>query len=459
MNENEKNTDDENHSNHAGRGSGHRGLMNQPLMPANLDAERSVLGAILLDNESYLEAVEALDPDDFSVDSHRRIYARMRGLLESGRSADMITLIEELASHKDLEAVGDVAYVSSLLEGVPERSSIAHYVEIVRDKAMLRRVVHLCNATLARIFEHREPALPIMADVEDGLTRIAGKPRNQARPLKDIMRPALDDIVRERQRETEFIGVPTGLRDLDNTLGGIRDGELWITGGDPGRGKTSFGIQFAINAVREGVPTVDFTLEMTDKQVVRRILAMYSPAKAAGARDPRILSEAEWHQVIEAGSKLSTLPLFVDQTTPLTLRDLRARACLYTKRFGIRMIVVDYLRLLDAQGRDVRERVTNIALGLAQLAKTEQLCVLALSQLSRGGDLNRVPDMMDLKESGDLEANAHVVLLLYRPLDEASREFTREDLIIIGKAREGPTKPVAVVYDEARLLFKPRHVE
>jgi replicative DNA helicase len=436
--------------------------MNQPSMPTNEDAERSVLGAILLDNGSYLEAVEALNPDDFFLDSHRRIYARMRDLLESDRPADMVTLIDELDGHKDLEAVGGVGYVSSLLDGVPDRPSIAHYVEIVRDKAALRRMAYLCEATQARILEGGEPALSIMADVEDSLARIAGKPRTQARPLKEIVPEVLADMLRERERTSEFIGVPTGVRDLDKTLGGIRDGELWIAGGDPGRGKTSFGIQFAINAVREGVPTVDFTLEMTDKQVVRRILAMYSPKEtemfgACGARDPRTLREAEWRQVTEAGAKLSTLPLFVDQTTPLTLRDLRARARLYKKRFGIRMIVVDYLRLLDAPGREVREQVTNIALGLAQLAKTEQLCVLALSQLSRGGDLNRVPDMQDLKESGDLEANAHVVLLLYRPLNDAG-EFSREDLIIIGKAREGPTRAAPVVYDEARLLFRPRHI-
>ncbi len=427
------------------------------LMPANLDAEKSVLGAILLDNDRFLETVEALRPDDFSVDAHRRIFARMVGLLESNRPVDEITLIDELASHRELQAVGDVGYISSLTYGLPLRPSITHYIEIVRDRAALRRMAHLCEATLVRISEGGETALSIMANVEDTLARIAGKPRSQALPLKDIMPRVLNDMQRERERTTEFIGVPTGVRDLDKALGGMREGELWITGGDPGRGKTSFGIQFAVNAVREGVPTVDFTLEMTKEQVVRRMLAMYSPAEAFGARDPKLLGDEKWRQVMEAGAQLSTLPLFVDQTTPLALRDLRARACLYKKQFGIRMVVVDYLRLLDAPGRDVREQVTNIALGLAQLAKNEQLCVLALSQLSRGGDLNRVPDMMDLKESGDLEANAHVVLLLYRPVDEAG-EFTREDLVIVGKAREGPTKPVAVVYDEARLLFKPRHI-
>lgn len=427
-------------------------------IPSNVDAERSVLGAILLDNESYLETVESLAADDFSIDSHRRIYKRMVNLLETNRPVDMITLIEELSVHKELEPVGDVGYISGLIDGVPDRPSIRHYVDIVRDKAMQRRLMHLCNATLARINEQCDSALPMLADVEDALLRIGGKPRHQARPIKDIIPLVLNQMAAERVREKEYIGIPTGIRDLDDMLGGIREGELWITGGDPGRGKTSFGLQFAMNAVCEGIPTIDFTLEMTDIQVVRRILAMYTKAEAFGARDPKILSEAKWHQVIEEAAQLATLPLFVDHSTPLTLRDLRARACLYKKKFGTRLIVVDYLRLLEAQGRDTRERVTNIAMGLAQLAKTEQVAVLALSQLSRGENVNRIPDMTDLKESGDLEASAHVVILLYRPFDIDKGEFKHEDSLIIGKAREGPQSAVQVVYDESTLRFLPRHM-
>lgn len=425
-------------------------------LPANVEAEKSVLGAILLDNESYLEASEGLSAEDFSLDSHRRIYARMVHLLESDRPVDMITLIDELAMHKDLQAVGDVGYIASLLEGVPDRPSILHYVAIVRDKAMLRRVINACNATLARVYAQSETALPIMADMEDAISRIAGRPRNEARPLKDLLPLVLNDMARERERTTEFVGIPTGIGDLDHLLGGMRDSELWIAGGMPGRGKTSFGIQLAINAVREGFPTVDFSLEMKAWQVGRRILAGYTPAEAFGARDARLLSDARWHQVIEGAAQLSTLPLFVDDSSSLSLRELRAKVKLYKKKFGIRFVVVDYLRLLQASGKDTRERVTNIALGLAQLAKEEDTCILALSQLSRAEDINHVPDMTDLKESGDLEASAHVVLLLYRPFEKDTGRFTGEDSIIVGKAREGPTSAIPVVYDENRLIFKPR---
>lgn len=430
--------------------------MNQA-MPANPDAERSILGAILLNNDSYLEGSERLRPDDFSLDSHRRIYSRIVALLESNRAVDMVTLCDELHMQKDLEPIGGAAYVSSLLDGVPERPSIAQYVDIVVDKAMQRRLVHLCNGTLARIFEQRETALPIMGDIEDAMLRIAGKPRQQAKPLREVLTRVINDMAKERTRETEYIGIPSGVDELDKLLGGIRESELWIAGGMPARGKTSFGVQFAMHAVMQGFPTVDFSLEMKDWQVGRRILAAYTPAEAFGARDAKLLSETKWHEVIEGAAQLATLPLFIDETSALSLRDLRARVKLYKKKFGIRLVVVDYLRLLQAHGQDVRERVSNIALGLAQLAKDEDTCILALSQLKRPDDVNHVPNMTDLKESGDLEASAHVVLLLYRPVHKDNGGFTGEDGIVVGKAREGPGDVmVPVWYDDRKLQFKPR---
>jgi replicative DNA helicase len=430
--------------------------MSASTLPANVEAERSVLGAILLDNQAYLDASDRLNAEDFSLDSHRRIYGRMVHLLESNRPVDMITLIEELDTHKDLQPIGDVGYVSSLLDGVPDRPSIAHYVDIVIDKAMQRSLIHLCNATLARIGEQTDNALPIMADMEEAVARIAGKPRQQAKALREVLGRVLNNMAKERVRTTDYIGIPTGVHDLDQVLGGIRESEVWIAGGDPGRGKTSLGIGFAMTAVTAGVPTVDFTLEMLDEQVGRRIVAGFTPAEAFGARDARLLSEAKWHQVIEDCAQLGTLPLWIDDSSALSLRELRSRVKLYKKKFGVRLVVVDYLRLLTASGKDVRERVSNIAFGLAQLAKDEELSILALSQLSRGGDLNRVPDMTDLKESGDLEASAHVVLLLHRPYDQDKGGFTGDDSIIIGKAREGPMSRIDTWYDDRTLLFKPR---
>lgn len=432
--------------------------MTEGVLPVSPEAERSILGAIILDNDAYLEASDRVTADDFSLEAHRRIYARMRDLMESNRPVDMITLVEELDRRKELKTVGDVGYISSLIDGVPDRPSIAHYIDIVKDKALQRSVIALCNVSLARAYSQESKGLALIGEMEEALARIAGKPRSQAKSLREVLRRVMDDMARERTRKTEYIGIPTGLDDLDQLLGGIRESELWITGGDPGRGKTSFGIQFAMNAVINEVPTVDFTLEMTEAQVGRRILAAHTCAEAVGSRDARILSEPRWHQVIEGAAQLSLLPLFIDETSALTLSDLRSRVKLYKKKYGIKLVVVDYIRLLQASGKDVREKVSNIAFGLALLAKEEAISILALSQLSRGGDLNRIPDMTDLKESGDLEASAHVVLLLYRPYDKDKGGFTGEDSIIVGKAREGPTPGVPCWYDDRTLQFKPRHL-
>ena len=431
--------------------------MTDRTLPANIDAEKAVLGAILLDNGSYLESSDVLSPGDFSIDSHRRIYTRMVHLAETNRPVDIITLTDELAIHRDLEAVGDVAYISSLLDGVPDRPSIGNYVAIVRDRAMLRGMISVCNVAIARASEQTgDGALSLIADMEDAIARIAGRPRNEAIAMKDLMRGVLEDMARERKRTTEHVGIPTGITDLDTMLGGMRDSELWIAGGMPARGKTSFGIQLAMHAVQNEFPTIDFSLEMKARQVGRRIIAGWTPAQAFGARDAKILGEARWHQVIEGAAQLSTLPLFIDDSSSLSLRDLRAKIKLYKKKYRIRLAVVDYLRLLTATGKDTRERVTNIALGLAQLAKDEDVCILALSQLSRHDDINHIPDMTDLKESGDLEAAAHVVLLLYRPFDKDRGEFTGDDSIIVGKAREGPMSSIRVRYDDATLTFQPQ---
>jgi replicative DNA helicase len=303
--------------------------------PTNTDAERSILGTILLDNHAYLETSQGIAVEDFSLDSHRRIYSRMVQLMESNRPVDMVTLIDELNIHKDLEKIGDVAYIASLVQGVPERSSIQHYIDIVRDKAQQRSLATLCTTILSRIDQQNEKALPIMAAMEESLAVIAGKPRNEALSLRQLLPMVLNDMARERERQSEYIGIPTGIRDLDEALGGIREGELVIAGAMPGRGKTSFGVQFGINAVRENFPTIDFSLEMKNWQVGRRIIAGYTPASAFGARDAKMLSEARWQQVIESASQLAQLPLYVDDSSSISLREMRSRIKLYKKKFGL----------------------------------------------------------------------------------------------------------------------------
>ena len=426
------------------------------ILPANVDAEKSILGGILLDNKAYIEASEGLQSEDFSLDSHRRIYRRMADLMESGRPVDMVTLIEALDAGRDLKPIGDVAYVSSLVNGVPDRPSIAHYIEIVRNKAALRRIIHACNATVARALVESDP-LAIVRDLDGLVSSIGGTIPSRAHSLKELIPLVLNDMVAERDRETDWIGIPTGIRDLDDALGGVRRSELWIVGGLPSQGKTSLGIEHALtacavlNAQKRTIPTVMFSMEMKERRIVRRILAAKTPAKADAARDARWMNDATWRQVMEHAAQLTNLPLWIDDSAGLTIPMLRSRVRRYKKEFNIEFAVVDYVGLMEGPGRNLTEQATGIA-------KEEDIALVALSQLHRPKDSNpnERPTMLSLRNSGDFEANADVVLLIHRPMELQTSTFTGEDEIIIGKARDGARGAIPVCYNDSTLVFDAR---
>lgn len=433
------------------------------ILPANVDAEKSILGGILLDDKAYIEASEGLQSEDFSLDSHRRIYRRIANLMESGRPVDMVTLIEALGAGGDLEAIGDVVYLSSLVHGVPERPSIAHYVQIVREKAALRRIIHACNATIARALVESDP-VAIVRDLDGLVSSIGGTIPSRAHSLKELIPLVLNDMVAERDRKTDWIGIPTGIRDLDDALGGVRRSELWIVGGLPSQGKTSLGIEHVLtacavlNAQKQTIPTVMFSMEMKERRIVRRILAAKTPAKADGARDARWMNDATWRQVMEHAAQLSSLPLWIDDSTGLTIPMLRSRLRRYKKEFKIEFAVVDYVGLMDGPGRNLTEQATGIAKGLQRIAKEEDIALVALSQLHRPKDSNpnERPTMLSLRNSGDFEANADVVLLIHRPMDLKTSTFTGDDEIIIGKARDGARGAIPVRYNDDTLVFDSR---
>jgi len=433
-------------------------------MPRSVESEKAILGAILLDGDAYIAASEGLTPDDFSLDSHRRIYSRMMDLAESSRPIDIITLVEELEQKKDLLAVGDVGYISGLLDGVPDRPSIASYVQIVKDKAMLRTLILGCSTTMVRAQEQACDPMSIVRDLDALITRIGGQMPSRAHSLKELIPVVLNDMAAERSRTEEWIGIPTGISDLDYALGGIRPAEVWILGGLPAQGKTSLGLEHgltacsAANATARQIPTCIFSMEMKEKRIVRRILAAKTEAGAIGSRDAKEIPDSKWHRVCESAAQLASLPLYIDDSAGLTIPVLRSRLRRYKKEFDIRFGIVDYVGLMDGPGRTITEQATGIAKGLQRLAKEEDVAIVALSQLHRPreGNPNERPTMLSLRNSGDFEANADVVLLIHRPMDLETSTFTGEDEIILGKARDGARGSIPVLYDEETLTFKPR---
>lgn len=265
----------------------------------------------------------------------------------------------------------------------------------------------------------------------------------------------MDDLYRVKKRGCDLIGLATGIQALDDATGGIRSGELWIIGALPGRGKTALGLQIAAANAANGVPTLVFSLEMAKELVLQRILAAISGVKAGRIRNPNFLSERDLRDLQEAAAKCAEWPLYVDESSQLTVDELRARAKLFVRRHRVKLIVADYLRLIRAGGRELREQVGNAADCLRRIAKEENIAVVGLSQLKRPENINDRPNMLGLKESGDIEAHAHVCLLLYQPVNE-SGEFTHEDEIIIGKQRNGPLGTERVIFDHNTLTFKSR---
>ena len=425
-------------------------------LPTNLEAERAILGAILLNNSAYNEAAQHLKPDNFSLDAHRRIYSRMVDLAESSRPIDAITLVEELEQHKELEAVGTVAYVSELIDGVPERPSIAHYIKIVRDKALLRRLIHTATSAIARAAEQSEPAEQILDEAEAAIFQLS-----EQRVDRDVMR--VEEIVNTSfgsmdallQRGRRTSGLATHYSSLDEMTSGLQPSDLIILAGRPSMGKTAFAMNIVENAAIDDQKTVAvFSLEMAKEALLVRMLCSRAKVDSHRMRTGSLRRE-DTQKVLTALEELVKAPLSIDDTPGISLSEMRAKARRLQQSTGrLDLVVVDYLQLMSAGVRRYENRpqeVSSISRGLKALAKELKTPVLALSQLSRapetrGGDHR--PQLADLRESGSIEQDADVVMFVFREEvykpDEMELSGVAE--IIVAKQRNGPTGKVKLTF-------------
>jgi replicative DNA helicase len=418
-------------------------------LPANVEAERSILGAILLDNFKYNEAAEHLRPEDFSLDSHRRIYSRMVELAESSRAIDMITLVEELDRRKELEAIGDVGYISGLLDGVPDRPSIEHYIKIVRDKALLRGLIHAASAAIARASDQSDPAEEILNDAEAAIFQLSEKRIGRGfMGVQEIVKESFGSVDALLQRGQRITGLATHYTDLDEMTSGFQRSDLIIIAGRPSMGKTAFAMNIAENAAIEDQKTVGiFSLEMSREALLLRLLCSQAKVDSHKMRTGSLWRE-DMSKVVRAMEQLAHAPIFIDDTPGIALSEMRAKARrLQQSQGALDMIIVDYLQLMSGGSRRYENRtqeVSAISRGLKGLAKELKVPVVALSQLSRapesrGGDHR--PQLADLRESGSIEQDADVVAFIFREEvykpDDPELEGRAE--IIIAKQRNGPT--------------------
>jgi replicative DNA helicase len=406
------------------------------------------LGAVLLDNHAFNDAAEHLKPEDFSIDSHRRIYSRMMDLAESSRPIDIITLVEELEQKKDLQAVGDVGYISGLLDGVPDRPSIEHYVRIVRDKAILRGLISVSNTAIAKASEQADPADEILNEAEAAVFQLSQKRIGKGfQGIKEIVRNSfgsMDELLKRGQRIT---GLETHFTILDEMTTGFQKSDLIIVAARPSVGKTSFAMNIAENAaIDDGKVVGVFSLEMSCEALVQRLLCSRAIVDAQRFRTGTFFS-ADMPKIQRAAEELTASALFIDDTPGLTVSEMRAKARRLKQSQGrLDLLVVDYLQLMSGGSKRFENRtqeVSSISRGLKAIAKELEVPVVALSQLSRapesrGGDHR--PQLSDLRESGSIEQDADVVMFIfreeiYKPDDLELRGVAE---ILIAKQRNGP---------------------
>jgi replicative DNA helicase len=433
-------------------------------LPANVEAERSILGAILIDNLSYNQAAEHLKADDFSLDSHRRIYTRMIDLAESSRSIDIITLSEELARYKEVETVGGVAYMSSLTDGLPRRPSIEHYIKIVRDKALLRGLIHAANTVISRASEQGDPAEEILSDAEAAIFQISEKRIGRGfMGVQDIVKESFGSVDALLQRGQRITGLATHYVDLDEMTSGFQRSDLIIIAARPSMGKTAFAMNIAENASIEDKKVVGmFSLEMSREALLLRLLCSRARVDSHKMRTGSLWRE-DMDKVVHAMDQLAQAPIFIDDTPGMSISEMRAKARrLQQSQGGLDLIIVDYLQLMSGGGRKHENRtqeVSAISRGLKALAKEMNVPVVALSQLSRapesrGGDHR--PQLSDLRESGSIEQDADVVAFIFREEVYNHDDPTLEGIaeIIIAKQRNGPTGRVKMAFIKNSTRFE-----
>src|ERR1700761_7872699 len=425
-------------------------------LPASVDAERSILGAILLDNHAYNEAAEKLRADDFALDSHQRIFARMAELIDSGRAVDIVTLAEELARRKEVEAIGGVAYLASLTEGLPRRLSIEEYVRIVKDKSLLRQLINICSGAITRAADQSEDALEVLNAAESSLLEVTerGITRGFA-SIPEIVRDSFGTIDNLYKEGREVTGLETHFVDFDKMTSGLQASELIIVAARPSMGKTAWAINIAQNAAVHGGKTVAvFSLEMSKESLLRRMLASEALVDSQKIQKG-FLGRDDHEKLSSALERLVEAQIFIDDTPGISLSEMRAKARRLRQTTGhLDLIVIDYLQLMSAsipgpgqkRYENRTQEVSAISRGLKALAKEMNLPVIALSQLSRaseqrGGD--KKPMLPDLRESGSIEQDADVVAFIHRESyynrDDPDPETENKAEIIIAKQRNGPT--------------------
>ena len=434
-------------------------------LPHNLEAEKSVLGAILIHNEAFNHAAELIDSRDFFRDAHRRIFDKMVALSERGNAIDFVTLKEELSRAGELEECGGPAYIAALADGVPRSANVEYYARIVKEKATLRNLIHSANKILHEAYEAEQEPDELLDEAERAIFAIAeDRIRAGFVPLRDLVQNSFATIEKLQQHKGLVTGVPSGFVDLDEMTSGLQPSDLILVAARPSMGKTSFVLNIAQHVGTSTDMTVGFfSLEMSKEQLFMRMLTSEARIDAHRFRSG-YLSEKDYGRLSHALGTLAEARVYIDDTASIGVLEMRAKARRLQAEHGLHLLIIDYIQLMTGRGRfeSRQQELATISRSLKGLAKELNVPIVALSQLSRAPETrsDHRPQLSDLRESGALEQDADLVMFIFREeqyrTDDGQPNTEMEGVaeIIVGKQRNGPTGTVKLAFVKEHTRFE-----
>jgi len=432
-------------------------------LPHNIEAERSILGAVLLDNHALNAAVERLRPEDFFLPQHRHIFERMVQLGEKQHAIDTVTLMEDLARSGELEAAGGVAYLSQLADGLPRVTNVDHYARIVKEKAILRSLIYSASVIQEQALAAGDDADVILDRAESSIFQLAeDRVKAGLIGVKDLVKDGFERLEKIFSEGRRITGLATGYSGLDNETAGLQPSELIILAARPSMGKTALALNIAENvALRQREPVAVFSLEMSKESLLLRLLASHARVDAHKFRTGH-MNRDDWGRVTASLAELGDAPIWIDDSASSTVLEMGAKARRLKRDRGLSLVIVDYIQLVvpstNRRNANRQEEVSSISRSLKALAKELKVPVVVLSQLTRAPEREeRKPQLSDLRESGAIEQDADVVLFINRPnfykTDIPEEERARAELII-AKQRNGPTGSLNFVFLSRHTRFE-----
>jgi len=430
------------------------------LPPQNIEAEISVLGALLLDKEAIVKVMDILDSDDFYKESHKIIYEAIIELFEERNPCDIVTLSNKLEEKGELEKIGGATFLTTLTNAVPTTANVVHYAQIIKHKSTLRKLISAAAKISELGFNEKEDIETILDEAEKSIFQVSQRYlKENFISIRDVLADSFERIDQLHKDKGKLRGVPTGFTDLDNILAGLQSSDLIILAGRPSMGKTSLALNIAQHvATQENIPVGIFSLEMSKEQLVDRLICAEAGVDSWKLRTGN-LSDEDFPKIGHAMGVLSEAPIYIDDSPSINALEIRAKARRLQSEHELGLIVVDYLQLMESPSRREANRVqeiSDISRSLKGLARELNIPVLCLSQLSRAVEQrpDRIPQLADLRESGSIEQDADVVMFIYRE-DYYRKDTDKKNIadILIKKHRNGPTGTVELYFNPEQMKF------